>query len=84
MLFLRAQRAVAVAFWLVVLACPLAGRVQGAEQRSLSLDELRTARKQLAQRPRRIIFNNDGCDTLCYPRDQKATVEGFLEKRTSP
>ena len=81
----RARSIAAFALWLAILACPLVGRAQAPSEKSaISLDELRTARKQLAQRPRRIIFNNDGCDCLYFPRDQKVTVEGFLEKRTSP
>ena len=54
-----------------------------AEKRGkMSLDELRTMRKQLAQRKRRIIANNDGCDALYFPRNQKATADGFLALRT--
>ena len=29
-------------------------------------------------------MNNDGCDVLYFPKDEKATVEAFLAKRTTP
>jgi hypothetical protein len=50
----------------------------------VALQPLRETRKQLAHRQRRIIFNNDGCDVLYWPKDEKVTVEKFLAKRTSP
>ncbi|MCX7008881.1 MAG: family 10 glycosylhydrolase, partial [Kiritimatiellaeota bacterium] len=49
-----------------------------------ALQQLRETRKQLAHRQRRIIFNNDGCDVLYWPKGEKVTVEKFLERRTSP
>ncbi len=55
---------------------------QGAP--SMSLDDLRQARHELAHRQRRIIMNNDGCDVLYLPAKEKTTVEGFLAKRTTP
>jgi hypothetical protein len=39
-----------------------------------------SVRKQAANRRRRVIFNNDGDDTLCYA--EKATPESFLAVRS--
>ena len=55
---------------------------QAAEK--TSLEEHRQARQELAQRRRRIIMNNDGCDVLYFPNAEEATVEAFLAKRTTP
>lgn len=49
----------------------------------LSLARLRELRREMAQRPRRIIANNDGCDVLYFPRDRELTVENFLALRTT-
>ncbi len=63
---------------LVVLGClPVDAETAGLKQ-------LRETRQQLAHRQRRVIFNNDGCDCLYFPKDEKATVENFLAKRTTP
>ncbi len=48
----------------------------------VSLDEIRQMRQQAAERDRRIIFNNDGCDATAY--DIEATPEALLEVRTTP
>ncbi|NUQ01059.1 MAG: hypothetical protein HUU35_14515, partial [Armatimonadetes bacterium] len=50
---------------------------------ALPLDQLRTERRELARRPRGIIYNNDGCDALYYPKDKPLTVDSFLAARTS-
>ncbi len=70
---------------LAALIVPASGAVagRGAEE-SLSLQQLRVERRKLAQRPRRIIMNNDGCDTLYYPRSEPVTTEAFLAMRTTP
>ncbi|HHX40500.1 MAG TPA: hypothetical protein GX715_11085 [Armatimonadetes bacterium] len=41
-------------------------------------------RKQLAQRQRRVIFNNDGNEIIYFPKDLPVTVENVLARRTSP
>lgn len=64
-----------------VLFC---GSTSGQPARDMSLDDLRKESSELAHRPRRIIMNNDGCDVLYFPKSEKATVEGFLAKRTTP
>ena len=70
-----------------ILALAFAGAGMAlAEQpaRQLSLEELRQQRRELARRHRRIIMNNDGCDVLYFPKSERATVENFLAKRTTP
>jgi hypothetical protein len=47
-----------------------------------SVDELRSLRRQAAERPRRIIFNNDGNEPVYLCRDTSA--EEFLRHRTGP
>lgn len=75
------SRAITAMLALVVVG---AGASWGQPARSTSLEELRQARRELARRPRRIIMNNDGCDVLYFPKGEKATVEAFLAKRTTP
>ena len=62
----------------------------GAEEdtsgKQITLTKLRAHRKKMAQRHRRIIFNNDGDDALHYGRfhtdpDVPATRDGFLALR---
>ncbi len=69
-----------------VLAVAMVGTLttsaQAAEE--MSLETLRTARSALAGKDRRVIMNNDGCDVLYFPKDEKLTVEAFLAKRTTP
>lgn len=67
----------------LVLASGLA--VPGlAVEPSLSLTQLRQQRRTLAERPRRLIMNNDGCDALYFPMEEKVSVPAFLAKRTTP
>jgi hypothetical protein len=47
-----------------------------------NLEELRAERTRLANEPRRLIMNNDGCDCLYFPRNLEATPENFLKLRT--
>jgi hypothetical protein len=47
-----------------------------------SLEDLRTQRQQAADRPRRVIFNNDGNEPVYLCKD--TTPEEFLRHRTSP
>ena len=49
-----------------------------------ALRKLRETRQQLAHRQRRIIFNNDGCDVLYYPKAEPLALTNFLAKRTAP
>lgn len=75
-----------------VITLPLCGQESAQISRSRSgastpgiktLAELRTARAQQAHAPRRIIANNDGCDSLYYPRDLAVTPANFLGRRTA-
>ncbi|MHB8897510.1 MAG: glycoside hydrolase family 10 protein [Thermoguttaceae bacterium] len=50
----------------------------------LSLEQLRVERRKMAERPRQIIMNNDGCDALYYPKSEPVTVPYFLAMRTTP
>ena len=67
-----------------VFALVGSGTVFGQPARKISLVDLRQKRSELAQRQRRIIMNNDGCEVLYFPKNEKTTVEGFLAKRTTP
>jgi hypothetical protein len=55
-----------------------------AEPAQMTVQQLRAARKQLARQPRRIIFNNDGCDVLYFPGKLTTTPENLLGLRTTP
>jgi len=48
-----------------------------------ALAQLRSQRRELAHQPRRIVFNNDGCDALYYPHDAEFKVQTFLDARTT-
>lgn len=50
----------------------------------ITLERLREVRRELAHRPRRVIFNNDGCDCLYFPTNRPVTTAEFLAERTSP
>ncbi len=53
-----------------------------AQAAPLTLDRLRAERRQMAHRPRRLIFNNDGCDCLYFPKDKPVTAPNLLALRT--
>jgi hypothetical protein len=69
---------------ILILALVGLGVATGQVTEKTSLEEHRLARKELAQRRRRVIMNNDGCDVLYFPNAEKATTEAFLAKRTTP
>ena len=69
--------------WLLLTLCSCGG-AEPAPAGAAGLQQLRATRQQLAQRQRRIIFNNDGCDCLYFPKDQAPTVANFLARRTTP
>ncbi|NQT17793.1 MAG: family 10 glycosylhydrolase, partial [Planctomycetes bacterium] len=71
-----------VAVLALAIVWPLVATGLAAEKTSLK--EYRQARKELAQRRRRVIMNNDGCDVLYFPNAEKTTAEAFLAKRTTP
>lgn len=79
-----------LALWCALAAVLNAGVIQQgvlaaepAAARTMGLEQLRAERKQLAHRQRRLIFNNDGCDCLYFPKDKPATAENLLALRTS-
>ena len=47
-------------------------------------DDFQRLRREARQRPRRIIFNNDGDDNLYFPRGKPATAHNLLARRTLP
>ncbi len=53
-------------------------------RQKLSPAEVKQQRKQAAHRPRQIILNNDGNDSITAPNDPPLTHEKFLDRRTSP
>lgn len=60
-----------------------AGAQQEGAGETMTLEQLREARRELAFKPRGILANNDGCDALYYPRELELTVENFLNRRTT-
>jgi Glycosyl hydrolase-like 10 len=56
----------------------------GRAAEMMSLEELRQTRGEQARQRCRVTMNNDGCDVLYFPKEEKATVEAFLSKRTTP
>lgn len=67
---------------LLLGALPIAGRSAESAVRISSLESLRNARQQAADRPRRVIFNNDGNEPvyLC----KTTSSEELLSYRTTP
>jgi hypothetical protein len=63
-------------------ALPIAGRSAESSVRITSLESLRNARQQAADRTRRVIFNNDGNEPvyLC----KTTSPEELLSYRTTP
>ena len=48
------------------------------------IQALRVERRELARKPFRLMFNNDGCDGLYLPVDTEVTREKLLAVRTTP
>ena len=69
---------------LLILTLVSADVATGQVADKASLEAHRRARKELAQRRRRVIMNNDGCDVLYFPNTEATTTEAFLAKRTTP
>ena len=69
---------------LFVFALAGSGTAFGQSSHKMSLEDLQQKRSELAQCQRRIIMNNDGCEVLYFPKNEKTTVENFLAKRTTP
>ena len=50
---------------------------------NLSDNDYAAMRTAARNRPRKVIFNNDGCDALYYPLKREVTRQKFLDLRTS-
>jgi hypothetical protein len=50
---------------------------------AVSDDHYAQLRREARERPRSLVFNNDGCDVLYFPRHLEVTRENFLRLRTS-
>ncbi len=48
-----------------------------------SIEKYRELRTEKLNKPRPVIHNNDGCDAIYYPIDEKYSVKNFLGKRTA-
>lgn len=51
-------------------------------KKELTIEQLRQMRHKMAQKKRRIIFNNDGCDAYKYPENKHPTAKGLISIRT--
>ena len=49
-----------------------------------AIREHRAERSRLAHRPKRLLFDNDGCDAAYFPATLDATAENLLSIRTTP
>ncbi len=81
-----ARMKAALTGWLRSVVASLNGQDDAADAgpaKPLTLEQLRSQRVQLAHRQRRLIFNNDGCDCLYFPKDKPATAENLLALRTT-
>ena len=48
-----------------------------------SVEKYRELRNEKLNKPRNVIHNNDGCDVIYFPIDEKYTVKNFLDKRSA-
>jgi len=48
-----------------------------------SIEKYRELRTEKLNKPRTVIHNNDGCDVLYFPINEKYTVKNLLDKRTA-
>lgn len=52
-------------------------------RRISSIEKYRELRSQKLNKPRTVIHNNDGCDVLYYPVNEKYSVKNLMDKRTA-
>ncbi len=64
------------AMLLLSLSMPIAALAQD--------DDFEAKRRELQNKPRMVIYDNDGNDAYCYPKDLEFSLENFLELRTTP
>ncbi len=69
---------------ILILTLVSSGVATGQVTEKTSLEAYRLARKEMAQRQRRVIMNNDGCDVLYFPNTEPTTTKALLAKRTTP
>lgn len=48
-----------------------------------SIEQYRELRTEKLNKPRSVIHNNDGCDVIYFPANEKYSVKNFLDKRTA-
>jgi hypothetical protein len=48
-----------------------------------SIEKYRELRTQKLNKPRAVIHNNDGCDVIYFPINEKYTVKNLMDKRTA-
>ena len=50
-----------------------------------NIDEYRKLRREALDKPRAVIYNNDGCDSYLYPKSKLPfSIDKFLKLRTTP
>lgn len=70
--------------FLHMAALGAASQVLSGGALKVGTDEMERQRREMLSRRRRVIFNNDGCDALYFPKDKQVTPENFLARRTTP
>ncbi|MDD4190932.1 MAG: hypothetical protein PHI28_06360 [Mangrovibacterium sp.] len=48
-----------------------------------SIEKYRELRTEKLNKPRAVIHNNDGCDVIYFPMNEKYTVKNLMDKRTA-
>lgn len=48
-----------------------------------SIEKYRELRNEKLNKPRRLIHNNDGCDVIYYPVNEKYSVKNLMDRRSS-
>ncbi len=65
-----------------IVVCLLLNWITIDIQAEMNFQDYIKARQQAANHKRRLIYNNDGCDAIYYPKRLKYTAENFLKLRT--
>ncbi len=71
-------------FWLPGCSKPKTDVTQNLDNNTMSVEDLRKARREAQFRTRRIIMNNDGNDFVIQSEEDLENPRAFLEKRTAP
>src|SRR5690554_3103979 len=48
-----------------------------------SIEEYRELRSEKLNKPRNLIHNNDGCDVIYFPVNEKYSVKNLMDKRSA-